>query len=360
MRSLFVKRKQGEDNLLIILTTSVLTILLTRLFLDLTGYPQIGNNVLHIAHLLWGGLFLLIAMIFLVLYKGVLIRKISSFLAGIGWGLFFDEVGKFITQNNDYHFKPAASVIYIFFLLLTGIYIYLFRKRNNLSEKEIVYDAVDNLEEIIENDLDSKEKEEILFNLEYVSETSEDETLKKLSKDLLELIKSHNIQVQVEDTFSHFLVKEISEFINKLFSKKEFSIFMLFLSILYFIYSMGYIITSSIGIIFYSQLPQDITTFLFGTYDISSEINIYILLITFAVSSFSFLIISLTIYLQIIKDQRKFLNDLSLYLLIFLIVFLNIFVFYISQFSAVIILLFQILIFNFIKSFKNDTRTDSA
>ncbi len=39
--------------------------------------PELGGHGLHIAHLLWGG-------------------------------FFIDELGKFITQDNDYFFKPAA------------------------------------------------------------------------------------------------------------------------------------------------------------------------------------------------------------------------------------------------------------
>jgi hypothetical protein len=35
-------------------------VIVTRLFLALTGYPQIGNSVLHIAHALWGALLLLV------------------------------------------------------------------------------------------------------------------------------------------------------------------------------------------------------------------------------------------------------------------------------------------------------------
>jgi hypothetical protein len=41
---------------------AVATILIIRTHLWLTNYPQLGGNGLHIAHLLWGGLGMLIAI----------------------------------------------------------------------------------------------------------------------------------------------------------------------------------------------------------------------------------------------------------------------------------------------------------
>jgi hypothetical protein len=56
-----VRRNHAEDYLLITLVAFAATAIVTRAFLELSGYPQIGNDVLHIAHALWSGLLLFIA-----------------------------------------------------------------------------------------------------------------------------------------------------------------------------------------------------------------------------------------------------------------------------------------------------------
>ena len=48
----------GDDLLTLDELTRLLTVAVTRVYLELTGYPQIGNAELHIAHALWGGLLL--------------------------------------------------------------------------------------------------------------------------------------------------------------------------------------------------------------------------------------------------------------------------------------------------------------
>jgi hypothetical protein len=45
-----------------------------RWFLALTGYPRIGSNGIHIAHMLWGGLLMLLALMLLL---GFLDRSIE-------------------------------------------------------------------------------------------------------------------------------------------------------------------------------------------------------------------------------------------------------------------------------------------
>lgn len=92
--------------------SSVLTIIIIRLFLEITGYPQIGGNGLHIAHMLWGGMAMVIVLLHLMLADKPH-KYMSALIAGIGFGFFIDEIGKFVTSDNNYFFQPTAFLIYL-------------------------------------------------------------------------------------------------------------------------------------------------------------------------------------------------------------------------------------------------------
>ncbi|HUW13649.1 MAG TPA: hypothetical protein VM537_28255, partial [Anaerolineae bacterium] len=155
-----VRRDQAESYLLTSLVAFGATVIVTRAFLELTGYPQIGNSVLHIAHALWGGLLLFVAAFLPLALANRWALKGSALLGGIGIGLFIDEVGKFITQANDYFFPPALSIIYGFFLLTVFAYFHI-RRLQMEHPRQALYHAFEGLQDALDSDLDTDEADRI-------------------------------------------------------------------------------------------------------------------------------------------------------------------------------------------------------
>ena len=91
-----VRRIYSERYLLITLVSFALSVSAIRFFLEITGYPQIGSDELHFAHVLWGGLLLFASSLLPLIFVNKRILDISALLSGTGVGLFIDEVGNFI------------------------------------------------------------------------------------------------------------------------------------------------------------------------------------------------------------------------------------------------------------------------
>src|SRR5581483_928923 len=119
-----------------------------RVYLELTGYPQIGGGGLHIAHMLWGGVLMLFGIVLLLAYLGKWMQHFAAILAGIGFGTFIDELGKFITSDNNYFFQPTIALIYATFILLFVVFRRI-EQRQQLSPTEHLANAVELLKEAV-------------------------------------------------------------------------------------------------------------------------------------------------------------------------------------------------------------------
>jgi len=150
------RRDHAEGYILTSLVGFAVTVILTRAFLQLTGFPKIGNSVLHIAHALWGGLLLILAAYLPLVLANRWALQASAVLGGIGIGLFIDEVGKFITQANDYFFPPALPLIYGFILFNVLVYFY-FRQSPKENDRLAMYHALEGLQDLLDGDLDTAE-----------------------------------------------------------------------------------------------------------------------------------------------------------------------------------------------------------
>jgi hypothetical protein len=144
-----------------LLISSIATILVIRTQLWLTNYPQLGGGGLHIAHLLWGGLFMLLAIGLLLTFLGRHVRRAAAIIGGIGFGFFVDELGKFVTEDNNYFYRPAAALIYLIFV---GLFLLsrTLQQSGRLGTPNEVANAVDLLGEAARRDLDEAERRQAL------------------------------------------------------------------------------------------------------------------------------------------------------------------------------------------------------
>ena len=114
----FVRSIYAETLLEDFFVSAVAGLLAIRLYLAATGFPQLSIGTLHIAHIVWGGLLMLVALVMLLAFLNRRSQTIAAVVGGVGFGAFIDELGKFITSANDYFFRPAVAVIYVVFVLV--------------------------------------------------------------------------------------------------------------------------------------------------------------------------------------------------------------------------------------------------
>jgi hypothetical protein len=154
---LVVRDAEAGRNAERFLVASIATVLAIRAFLAATGYPQLGGRYLHIAHVLWGGLALASALLLLLVSIGRRVRPVAAILGGVGFGFFIDELGKFLTRDNDYFYQPAIALIYFVFVGLF-LWVRVALARRALTVDERIANALTLMKDMAIEDLDEDEK----------------------------------------------------------------------------------------------------------------------------------------------------------------------------------------------------------
>jgi hypothetical protein len=189
-----VRREGAEGYLFVLLLSFAMTVIATRWFLELTGFPQIGGGELHIAHALWGGAAMAVAAVLPILLAGRLVYLASAALAGAGIGLFIDEVGKFITAENDYFYPAAAPIIYATFLLAVLVWLRA-RRDGEPDPRAQLLTALELLEESVDGDLQRAELEELRERLASAARRAPRPEQRRLAADLLAFVEAKEVGI---------------------------------------------------------------------------------------------------------------------------------------------------------------------
>ena len=160
---------------------AVFSVLGIRFFLALTGYPSIHPGNLHIAHVLLGGVLMMIALVLSLTYINKSAYYLVAVLGGFGFGAFIDELGKFITGDNDYFYRPAVTLIYLVFVLLY-LAIENFVNKPKLTEQEKLINVLEIAKEVVLEDLDHRERKRAL---DLLKECSPSDPVTKALRELL-------------------------------------------------------------------------------------------------------------------------------------------------------------------------------
>jgi hypothetical protein len=192
-----VKRANAEGYLLIMLIAFALSVIGTRVYLDLANYPRIGGDgPYHIAHVLWGGLLLFAGAVMPLTFMNRRMFDISAVLTGAGMGLFIDEVGKFITSSNDYFAPLAAPIIYVFFVATVIFYLRV-RSARTSGSRRTLYKALDRMTDVADHALDAQQREQqhnLLERVLYDEHASDD--MKALAEGLMNVLNHPALDIR--------------------------------------------------------------------------------------------------------------------------------------------------------------------
>lgn len=223
-----VKRYRSERYVLISLVTFALTVVALRGILKLTGYVQIGNDSMHIGHVLWGGLALFAAALLLLAISNRWALVLGAVLSGGGVGLFIDEVGKFITQSNDYFTPAAAPIIYALFLATVLVYLRV-RRPPGRDVRGEMYRALEQMSGVLDHEMSRHDLNALARRLEQIQTSAKDEAVRCLARSMLAFVEGERPRiVEPQPGRTQRVFVQVRAWARRVFTRPRLRAFLIF------------------------------------------------------------------------------------------------------------------------------------
>ncbi|MBP6989473.1 hypothetical protein KBB48_01725 [Candidatus Shapirobacteria bacterium] len=344
------KRLNASANLLDFLIWALISLFGTRLFLVIFNYPTVGRGNWHIAHVLWGGVFMLLGIIFFLIFYSRSAFRYASIFSGIGWGLFIDEIGKYVTRDNNYWFRPAIIFIYISFILLFFIY-RLLEKKSSLTYSSLWISLLEDCQELINHDLEKREKRTILRKISLLETHPLSQHEKKILGNLRSLVLSSPV-LKNKNEFSPgvYIASLFNISYTRFFHKK-----IVFYSLI--VYSFWYFIDKLIDLtrLALNTNRMQLIQYFYRHYDFFSTTEVYMVSIKFIVETIVAFFIAAGLYFWVGKQYLKGLRFYQWGLLINIFI-ASLFKFYFEQFSAVFSLIASFILLGWLTTYRKERR----
>jgi len=239
-------------------------------------------------------------------------HRTASVLGGIGFGFFIDELGKFITSDNNYFYEPTISIIYVVFILMFFGFKFL-DKQHRLTSKEYLLNALEITQNLALYERDKRQKRTAI-NLLKRADPKE-----PFADELIAMLEKYQPEEGNEKDIIDNTVDEVSTLYHKFVSHKYF----IRVAILVFVLASLFGLFRIVGII---------SAFLVNPSQVPTFSQVAELLST--TLSTAFVILGCA---RILKNRLQ-AYELFKYALLISIFITQVFTFYRDQFSAITIL----------------------
>jgi len=340
IRSL-VKREGAARYLRITLVCFGLSVIVTRIFLQATGFPQIGTADTHIAHLLFGGLLLFIASLLPLLFANRWVFTFSAVLSGTGVGLFIDEVGKFISRTNDYFLPEAMPIIYAFFLLTLLLYLQIKRPPPQDTRADL-YRAFDSFQEVLDYDLETQELSALVKRLKRVQSQSENPSLAALAAALLNYLETDARVVPEYQGFFERLALRASELESRLFTNRLLKILLIVSLLAFGIYSFFDLVSAFWAFVSPAYLVKLVETLISEGRIVNDASVSWFLFRLLLQGIVGVLIIVASVFIAVGREKKAI--NFAYFGLLASLTTVNLLVFYFDQFKAIYTTLGQLVV----------------